>query len=151
MNKRPMPEVNLAILKAGRTLDTHLADEEYEIALLTLRSNKKAGTARLRATKPNYTKSSEHGIAAFAWRLMVYLVSDRYEHMGFPADAAGNLSGRPGSFAHEFGAGMGARIVEALLAATPIADYRCPSQWRRQFRTLGVPGYEVKLQRPAAS
>lgn len=137
MSKRPMPTVDLGILKAGRTLATHLTDEEYEIALLTLRTNKKEGTARLRATMP-----TTNGIAAFAWRLTVYLVSHRYEQMGFPADAGDCLSGRPGSFAHEFGPKMGARVVDALLAAMPIADYRCPSQWRRQFRTLGVPSYE---------
>ena len=142
MSKNPMPEVKLEILKAGRTLKTHLLDEEHEIALLALRINKKKGTARLRATKPDHTKSSEHGIAAFAWRLTVYLVSDRYEHKGFPAKAGECLSGHPGSFAHEFGAEMGARIVDALLAAAPLADYRCPSQWRRQFRALGVPGYK---------
>ena len=137
MSKEPMPKVDLGILKAGRTLATHLTEEEHEIALLTLRTSKKAGTAWLRATKP-----TTNGIAAFAWQLTVYLVSRRYEHMGFPATAGENLSGQPGSFAHRFGAEMGTRIVDALLAATPIADYRCPSRWRRQFRTLEVPGYE---------
>ena len=142
MSNRPMPEVNLGILRAGRTLETHLTDEEYEIALLTLRVNKKAGTVRLRATKPTHTKSTGHGIAAFAWRLMVYLVSRRYEHMGFPADAGEVLSARPGSFARGLETQMGTRIVDALVAATPLAQYRCPFQWRRQFRSLEVPGYE---------
>lgn len=143
MSKNSMPKVDLGILKAGRTLKTHLTDEEYAIALLTLRINKKESTARLRATKPDHTKSSEHGIAAFAWRLTVNLVSDRYEHVGaVPVYVGEYLSGRLGSFAYKFGAEMGARIVDALLAATPRADYRCPSRWRSKFRILEVPGYE---------
>ena len=97
----------------------------------------------LRASKPPVRKDDpDSGIAAYAWRMVVFAVSDVPAHQCMPVCAEFDLPGRYGTPERDEARSVGDRIENAVIDSIPKEQWAGVIRWGLAYGMIGEPYYD---------
>ena len=99
----------------------------------------------LRASKPPVQEDDpDSGIAAYAWRMVVFAVSDVPAHQCMPMCADFDLPGKYGSEERRAAEVIGERIEKAVVDAIPKKEWAGVQRWGLAYGMIGEPYYDAE-------
>ena len=99
----------------------------------------------LRASKPPVQEDDpDSGIAAYAWRMVVFAVSDVPAHQCMPVCAEFDLPGRYGTPERDAARELGDHIEKAVVNSIPKQEWAGVQRWGLAYGMIGQPHYDAE-------